>query len=173
MHITQWGEYGIHCSVFIAERLKAGQETVRAVEIAESQKIPVDYTQQILQRLRKNGIVQSVRGPQGGYKLGKAPNEITIYDILVASEGDTFEVICEHKPLHLERCHPNTNCNLRPIWYGLKQQVNQYLSRYTLEALVTGAPKIEMPAGESDTVQIGSGTRRPSEKDESPTTEVN
>ena len=139
MHITQWGEYGIHCTVFIARQLENGQATVRAAEIAESQNIPLDYTQQILQRLRKAGLVVSVRGPSGGYKLEKKPEEITLYDIVVAAEGDTFEVICETKPLNMERCGIGANCNLRPIWIGLKQAVNSYLSEVTLKSLlVTG-----------------------------------
>ncbi|MBX7143442.1 MAG: Rrf2 family transcriptional regulator [Oligoflexia bacterium] len=171
MHITQWGEYGIHCSAFIAQRRKAGQETVRATEIAEAQKIPVDYAQQILQRLRKNGIVHSVRGPQGGYKLGKEPQEINLYDILVASEGDTFEVICDHKPLSLECCNPSTNCNLRPIWYGLRQQVNEYLSRFTLEMLLSGELGIEL--SEDKTVRINPSAARRSPTKETSDTAAN
>lgn len=138
MHITQWGEYGVHCATFIATRQLAGSEAVPAVEIAEAQGIPVDYAQQILQRLRKNAIVRSLRGPQGGYLLTRPAKEITLRDILVASEGETFQVICETKPLNEERCSPGGQCNLRPLWHGLRRHVDEFLEKYTLEDLLTG-----------------------------------
>ena len=137
MHITQWGEYGVHCATFIAQRQRQGAEAVRAAEIAESQGIPLDYAQQILQRLRRSAVVKSVRGPQGGYLLGKDPKEITLRDILIAAEGDTFEIICEHKPLNQERCSPTGLCNLRPVWYGLRKHVDEFLMRFTLDDLLT------------------------------------
>lgn len=145
MHITQWGEYGVHCATFIASRQRAGAEAVPATEIAEAQNIPVDYTQQILQRLRKNSIVKSLRGPQGGYLLNRPANEITLRDILVASEGDTFEVICETKPLNEERCSPDGQCSLRPLWHGLRKHVDEFLEKYTLEDLMTGAHLKDFP----------------------------
>jgi Rrf2 family iron-sulfur cluster assembly transcriptional regulator len=151
MHITQWGEYGIHCTVFIATMQARGQETVRAAEIAENQHIPIDYAQQILQRLRKGNLVASVRGPTGGYKLSRSPDEITLYDILVAAEGDTFELICESKPLSLDRCNSGAYCNLRPVWMGLKNVVNSFLSEVTLRTLM----KIP-PLEEERPVQINS-----------------
>ncbi|MBN8548083.1 MAG: Rrf2 family transcriptional regulator [Deltaproteobacteria bacterium] len=152
MHITQWGEYGLHCATFIADRQRAGSDAVPAVEIAEAQKIPVDYAQQILQRLRKNSIVKSVRGPQGGYLLSRQPSEITVRDILVASEGETFEVICDSKPLNAERCSPNGQCNLRPLWYGLRKHVDEFLVKYTLEDLLTGSHLKDFP--QDSTVKI-------------------
>lgn len=145
MHITQWGEYGVHCASFIALQQKSGAEAVRAAEIAEAQHIPLDYTQQILQRLRKNSIIKSVRGPHGGYLLSRPAAEITLRDILIAAEGDTFEVICEHKPLSQERCAPTGQCNLRPIWFGLREHVDSFLRRFTLEDLINGTHLKDLP----------------------------
>lgn len=145
MHITQWGEYGVHCAVLIAQRQRAGAEAVRAADIAESQGIPLDYAQQILQRLRKSSVVKSVRGPQGGYLLNREPREITLRDILIAAEGDTFEIICETKPLNQERCSPTGTCNLRPVWYGLRKHVDDFLTRFTLEDLLTNAHLKHLP----------------------------
>ena len=148
MHITQWGEYGVHCATFIAQRQQAGADAVPAVEIAEAQKIPVDYAQQILQRLRKNSIVKSVRGPQGGYLLTRPATEISLRDILVAAEGDTFQVICDAKPLNAERCAPGGQCNLRPLWFGLRKHVDEFLQKYTLADLLTGSHLKDFPAAE-------------------------
>lgn len=124
---------------------------VNATEIAQDQGIAVQYAQQILLRLREGGIVESVRGPRGGYRLLREPNEVTLYDVLLAAEGGTFEVVCETKPLSLERCHAKASCNLRSVWYGLRAQVDSYLKSLTLKTLLDGGVAIE----ESETVQLG------------------
>lgn len=135
MRITQWGEYGILCASFLAEREKENVKTVGATEIAKAQGIALEYAQQILQRLRRGGIIASVRGPQGGYKLARTPREISLKDILLAAEGDTFEVICDTKPIGLPRCGTG-ECGLGPIWQKLKAHVDTFLSGYTLEDVV-------------------------------------
>lgn len=136
MRITQWGEYGVHCCIFIAEKQLTGASAVNAAEIADSQGIQLDYAQQILQRLRKNNIIESVRGPSGGYKLTKPSNQITLKDILTAAEGETFEVICEAKPIHGERCAQDHACGLRSVWHEFKQHVDSFLTQKTLENIV-------------------------------------
>ncbi len=135
MRITQWGEYGVHFSVMLARAEREGHRTVGAAEVAKVQGVDVQYAQQIFQRLRKGNIVESVRGPQGGYRLARPAVEITLKDILLASEGDTFEVICDTKPLDGPRCAPSGLCGLRPIWHGLKAHVDSFLNQYNLEAL--------------------------------------
>lgn len=155
MRITQWGEYGVLCSIYIAQRIKDGQTSINAADIAAAQNIAVDYAQQILQRLRRAAIIESVRGPTGGYKLTKCPADITLKDILVASEGDTFEVICETKPINTERCATGSECALRPIWFKLKEHINNFLVGYTLQSLLD-APHLGNCVSEAaQTVQIG------------------
>ena len=149
MHITQWGEYGVHCCAYLAKRHAQGVATVPASEIAESQQLPLDYAQQILQRLRRTELVKSVRGPQGGYALGRPANEITLYDILLAAEGDTFEVICDNKPIGQARCEPNGDCNLRPVWRALREHVNEFLGKHSLQDLI-----VRSGATPNDPIQI-------------------
>ena len=152
MRITQWGEFGIHCAVFIARGQASGASAVRAAEIAADQNIALDYTQQILQRLRKSKIVKSVRGPQGGYLLARPAHEITLRDLLEASEGDTFEIICETKPLNVDRCATGAHCNLRPLWFALKDHVNEFLIQYTLQQIVDDT--LGLPAVQEKPIQI-------------------
>lgn len=147
MRITQWGEYGLLCSMYIAEQTKKGNDTVGAAEIADSLSIALQYTQQILQRLRKGDIIDSVRGPHGGYKLTRPSTDISVANILTAAEGDTFEVICETKPIDSERCGSDTPCSLRNLWVDLKDHINEFLTAKTLEELI--APQNEQP------IQIG------------------
>jgi Rrf2 family protein len=153
MRITQWGEYGIHCAAFIAQKQREGLTAVPANDIAAAQNIALDYTQQILQRLRKANIVKSVRGPQGGYQLARDAKDISLQDLLIAAEGDTFEVICETKPLSNERCAAGAHCNLRPLWFALKDHVNTFLTKYNLQQIVDDT--LGLPDIQSGVVQIG------------------
>lgn len=96
MRITTWGEYGLIVSVGLARR--AGEGPVAARELADQERLPADYVEQILLRLRRAGLVDSVRGAKGGYHLARAPQAITVKDVMDASEHATFEVNCDSTP---------------------------------------------------------------------------
>lgn len=139
MRVTKWGECGILCALYLAK--KFGEPPVGAAEIAETQGIDLPYTQQILQRLRKGDVIESARGPKGGYKLQRAPKDITLKDILYAAEGDTFQIICEHAPLHPEaqeptRCSTQESCSLHGVWQDLRVAIDKLLEARTLQDLV-------------------------------------
>ncbi len=149
MRVTQWGEYGILCSVYLARRHSAGELTVGAAEIAKAQGIDIQYAQQILQRLRKGEIIESARGPQGGYKLLRPARETTLYQVLCAAEGDTFEVICETKPLNPARCSDDSFCSLRELWNSFREHVNSFLLNRTIQDLIDREDEVNSP------IQIG------------------
>ncbi len=139
MRITQWGEYGILIAAYLAKKQHTSPApVVGAAEIAESQEIALQYAQQILLRLRDGAIVESVRGPHGGYKLARPLAQISLLDVLIAAEGNSFEIICEARSLDLPICKDgnSANCFLRNIWLGLREQVDSYLSQFTLDRLV-------------------------------------
>ena len=165
MHVTKWGEYGILCSVYLARRYLAAVETsgspegtvdaVGAIEVADNQRIPAQYTQQILQRLRRGDIVKSVRGARGGYVLSRQPKDITLLDIMKAAEGTTFDIMCETSPAYPDSKQPTQcaggefagGCNLREVWFEVRDAIDAVLRRRTLEQLA------RMPAG----IEIGIG----------------
>lgn len=150
MRITQWGELGALSCIFLAQQHSQANETVRAQSIAEAHGIDLLYTQQILQRLRKGDVITSVRGSTGGYKLSRAPSQITLRQILSASEGDTFEVICETKPINSEKCRSDSFCSLKPIWFKLRDHIDTFLDSITLEQLQSSVPQdLDLP------IQIG------------------
>lgn len=136
MHITKWGEYGILCCIYLAAKAETN-EAIGAAEIAHAQDIPLQYTQQILHRLRKGEVITSVRGPHGGFRLSKTPAETTLKDILYAAEGATFEVICETHPIYQEACGPESDCGLKDVWVELRQAIDQILEGKTLAQLIT------------------------------------
>lgn len=136
MRITQWGEYGVHLVMYMARMERDGSATVTAVDMADVHGLPIHYAQQILQRLRKGGVIDSVRGPHGGYRLTRSEEQITLYDILTAAEGDSLEIICESRPIS-EQCSSDTApCSLKSLWYELRDYLDEFLKKMTLAELV-------------------------------------
>lgn len=151
MRVTKWGECGILCAIYLAQRYN--EPSVGAHDIAESQQLDLQYTQQVLQRLRKGGLIESSRGPRGGYRLAHEPSEVTLKDILYAAEGETFEIICDYAPLHPQTnkefsCSTQQGCSLHEVWRELRGAIDSFLEKKTLEQLVqedyntTVVPKI-------------------------------
>lgn len=136
MRITQWGEYAAHFCIYLAREHRSGRELISASEISEMLKLDLLYAQQILQRLRKGDIIKSIRGVNGGYCLTRSPDQISLKDIIVAAEGDTFEPLCENKPIDKEKCSAQSACGLRSVWYDLRTHIDNFLSSKSLHDLI-------------------------------------
>jgi len=136
MRITTWTEYSLIISIHLAKRGAAGNGPVAAREIAEQERLPGDYVEQILLRLRRAGLVESVRGAKGGYYLAKEPGAISMRDIMTASEHQTFEMNCATHPVDEERCSPSASCSIRPVWHALQQRVDELLGSISLADLM-------------------------------------
>ena len=134
MRVTTWAEYGLIVSIHLARR--AGQGPVAARELSELERLPHDYVEQILLRLRRAGIVDSVRGAKGGYLLAREPQAVSVKDVIEASEHVTFEVNCDLHPVDPARCSPDASCSIRPVWRILERRINELLSGITLADLM-------------------------------------
>jgi len=143
MRITTWTEYSLIISIHLARRGASGSGPVAAREIAEQERLPGDYVEQILLRLRRAGLVESVRGARGGYYLAKEPQLITIRDIMTASEHQTFEMNCEAHPVDAERCAPNSACSIRPVWHALQQRVDDLLASISVADLMKHETQVQ------------------------------
>ena len=136
MRITAWTEYSLIIALHLARRHAAGAGPVAAREIAEVERLPGDYVEQILLRLRRAGLVESVRGAKGGYYLAKESATISVRDIMSASEHQTFEMNCENHQIGADRCNPASACSIRPVWQALQQRVDDLLSSISLSDLM-------------------------------------
>src|SRR3954452_8489507 len=132
MRVTTWTEYSLIISIHLAKRGRSGNGPVAARELADSERLPADYVEQILLRLRRAGLVESVRGAKGGYFLAKDPVEISVRDIMTASKHQTFEINCESHPVDAARCNPGASCTIRPVWVALQQRVDELLAGISL-----------------------------------------
>ncbi len=140
MRVTTWTEYSLLIALHLAKRGRAGSGPVAARELAEFERLPADYVEQILLRLRRAGLVESVRGARGGYNLAREPETITVRDVMTASEHQTFEVNCTTHPVDADRCHPANACSIRPVWHALQRRVDELLSGITLADLLKEQP---------------------------------
>lgn len=147
MRVTTWGEYGLIVSISLARRM--GEGPVAAPELSGHEKLPPDYVEQILLRLRRAGLVESVRGARGGYLLAREPQAISVKDVLEASEHVTFEVNCDFHPVDADRCRPDASCSLRPVWRMLEQRINELLAGISLADLLHDEAQVYLIAGAS------------------------
>jgi Rrf2 family protein len=147
MRVTTWTEYSLIIALHLARRGRGGGAPVAARELADLERLPADYVEQILLRLRRAGLVESVRGAKGGYYLAKDPVQISVRDVMTASEHQTFEINCDAHPVDAERCSPGASCNIRPVWVALQQRVDELLAGISLADLMKQAPQVQELVG--------------------------
>lgn len=108
-------------------------EYIALKDISERQMISVKYLEQIVSVLGKAGMLKSVRGPQGGYKLSKDPSEYTVGDILRITEGSLAPIPCLEGEYN--SCERIRQCATLDFWQGLYSAVNNYVDSITLSEL--------------------------------------
>jgi Rrf2 family transcriptional regulator, iron-sulfur cluster assembly transcription factor len=143
MRVTTWTEYSLIISLHLARRAGSGSDPVAARELADVERLPADYVEQILLRLRRAGLVESVRGARGGYYLARDPASISVRDVMTASEHQTFEVNCSSHPVDADRCAPGGQCSIRPVWVALQQRVDDLLASISLADLMKQEPQVQ------------------------------
>lgn len=145
MRITTLAEYGVICALHLAKRFGEGPVTGR--DIAARERLPVDYVEQILLRLRRSGLVKSTRGAHGGYALALAPDAITVRDVIAASELQTFDLHCVTHPVEEERCSASHTCSIRPVWVMLQQKIDDVLQSVRLADLLHEESEVRLRVG--------------------------
>ena len=145
MRITTWAEYGLICALHLAKR--AGEGPLTGREIAAGERLPADYVEQILLRLRRAGIVNSTRGARGGYTLSKAPEEISVREVIAASELGTFDLHCITHPVGEERCSESQSCSIRPVWMMLQRKIDDVLESVHLGDLLVDERTVRQRVG--------------------------
>lgn len=105
--------------------------------IAERQNLPLQYLEQLFAKLRKNNLVKSARGTNGGYELAHPASEIRIYDIILATDAPVKVTRCNAQ--EAKGCHGNgKRCNSHNLWHELEHVVHDYLIQVNLADVVSG-----------------------------------
>jgi Rrf2 family protein len=100
-----------------------------AVEISKRQQIPLPYLEQLLLKLKKNGLIKSIKGRNGGYLLSKQPSEISVNDIFQAVQGRLTIVDCL---VFSDVCSKNAKCKTKAFWEKLNGRIENTLKSTTL-----------------------------------------
>ena len=136
MRTTAKADYAVRAAVELA---RAGDGPVKAEQIAEAQGIPLNFLENILAELRRAGIVRSQRGAAGGYALARAPEDVSVADIIRSVEGPLANVR-GLPPDELD--YPGAAKPLREVWVALRASVRSVLEQVTLADIASG----ELPA---------------------------
>lgn len=130
MRLTTKGRFAVTAMLDIA--LYEADKPVTLAGISERQSISLSYLEQLFSRLRKQGLVSSVRGPGGGYRIAKAHHEISVSDIITAVDEQIDATQCGGN----ENCHDEGRCMTHELWASLNGKILEYLSGVSLADMV-------------------------------------
>lgn len=131
MKLSTRGRYGIHAMYDLALNADCGPQPIKT--IAERENIPQAYLEQLVAVLKKEKLVVSTRGAQGGYMLSRRPEEITVGEVLRALEGGLALVDCL---LEEDTCGKSCACPSRIVWLKIYEGLNQIVDSITLKDMV-------------------------------------
>jgi len=133
MKLSTKGKYGVRAVFEIARHHGKGPITIK--EIADRQGISFSYLEQILHRLGKAGLIESVRGPAGGYLLARKPSDLTIGDIVRTLEGPIALSHCL-EPGEAGECYQADDCVARMVWTKVGAKIVEALDSITFDDLL-------------------------------------
>lgn len=134
MKLSTKGRYGLRAVIDLA--LTSENEAVSISSIAARQSLSESYLEQLMGKLRKAGIVKSIRGAQGGYRLGRPPEKISVGDILRALEGDLDPVDCMALKHKEGGCVGQDACVTRYVWQKISDSINETVDGILLSTLL-------------------------------------
>ena len=131
MKLSTRGRYGIHAMYDLAKHYGDGPQSIKL--IAERQGIPEAYLEQLIAILRKEKLVISNRGAQGGYRLVREPKGMTVGEVLRALEGGLNLVDCL---LEEDSCGKTCACPSRVVWMKIRDGLNSIVDGITLQDMI-------------------------------------
>jgi Rrf2 family protein len=133
MHVTAKADYAVRAVVELANSSQAAPRKVD--EVAQAQKIPVSFLENILTQLRSSGIVRSQRGPEGGYWLAKPADEVYLAHIIRAVEGPLVGIRGQ-RPEEIE--YVGSAESLQQVWIALRANLRKVLEHVTVAEVAAG-----------------------------------
>ena len=136
MDLNTKGRYAVMAMADIANH--ADCDAVPLSQIADRQRVSLAYLEQIFVRLRRAGLVESVRGRTGGYRLGRPAARITVAEVMAAVEEEVRMTRCAGEGN--APCLGTERCLTHGLWDALGEQIEHFLGRVTLQNVVDGIP---------------------------------
>lgn len=132
MKLSTKGRYGLKAMIDLADYSEEAPQSI--MSIATRQSLSDSYLEQLMAKLKRAGLVESVRGAQGGYVLARKSDEISVGDILRALEGDLKPVDC--MGIRGEGCETGEQCPARIVWQRIDESIQQTIDSIFLKELV-------------------------------------
>ena len=146
MKISTKGKYGLRAMIDLAQYSE--QEAVSISSIAQRQKISESYLEQLVAKLKKAGLVVSIRGAAGGYRLARPAAGISVGDVLRALEGDVRAVICTAQTE--EGCEGEELCVTKYVWQRINESIEKTVDEMMIDQLVAESRKAQEKAKNHD-----------------------
>ena len=140
MRLTTKCRFAVNAMIDLAMRQHNGPVTLAG--ISQRQKISLSYLEQLFGKLRRHELVESTRGPGGGYTLGRTAADLTVADIIFAVDEPLDATQCGGK----ENCHDDGPCMTHELWSNLNRKMVEYLDSVTLADLVAQQTRREVDA---------------------------
>jgi Rrf2 family iron-sulfur cluster assembly transcriptional regulator len=138
MKLTTKGRYAVTAMLDIS--LHCTEKPVSLAEISERQDISLSYLEQLFSKLRKQGLVSSMRGPGGGYRLSRDPSKIAMSEIIMAVDENVDLSKCGG----MGSCKKDGRCLTHDLWMDLSHRIQSFLDDITLEEMMSRADVIEV-----------------------------
>lgn len=130
MRLTTKGRYAVTAMLDLALHYDEGPITL--ADISQRQGISLSYLEQLFSKLRKQSLVDSTRGPGGGYRLSRSPHEVPVADVITAVDEKVETTRCGG----LSNCQDDQQCLTHELWTELSEQIYQFLCGISLGQLV-------------------------------------
>jgi Rrf2 family iron-sulfur cluster assembly transcriptional regulator len=134
MRLTTKGRFAVTAMIDLALRQEQGPVTLAG--ISQRQRISLSYLEQLFGKLRRHEIVESVRGPGGGYRLARRADEVSVADIILAVDEPLDATQCGGKGACESTTQPGGHCMTHELWSTLNQKMVAYLNSVSLQDLV-------------------------------------
>ncbi len=140
MRLTTKGRYGVRA---VANLATASQnQPISISHIARKEEISPEFLEQIFFKLKKAGIIRSLRGPKGGFMLNMKPSEISVKNILDAVGEPIYPAPCtDCTKRREEMCSRREHCNISPVWYSLYDLIERFLTSVSLKDIISKKKK--------------------------------
>ena len=131
--LTKRGEYALRTLIQLGIAAQLGRDVVSVSQLAEIERLPFKFIENILQELRRHGYVESKRGKDGGARLAKAPSEITIGEVVRLIDGRLAPIGCASETdYECCSCPDEQHCGLRMLMIDVRNAIARILDKYTL-----------------------------------------
>jgi Rrf2 family protein len=137
MKLSKKGEYALRALIDLGIASEVGRSLIQVTELAEHEKLPIKFLEQIMTVLKEAGLIESQRGKFGGYRLAQPPGKIMMGHVIRLIDGPLAPIACVSQTAYEKcSCPDETHCGLRMLMLDVRNAITNILDRYSLADVV-------------------------------------